>query len=81
MMTQTEIHERLTGVFRDVFDNPALDISDATTAKDIEYWDSINHVTLVAAVEKEFGVSFTTRDVRRLENVGDLVQLISHRLN
>jgi acyl carrier protein len=80
-MTQAEIHEKLAGVFRDVFNNPALDISDTTTASDIEEWDSINHVTLVVAVEKEFGVSFTTRDVRRLENVGDLVQLIARRLH
>jgi acyl carrier protein len=79
-MTRTEIHEKLTAVFRDVFDNPALNISDTTTAKDIEGWDSIVHVTLVVAVEKKFGVSFTTRDVRRLENVGDFVQLISSRL-
>lgn len=79
-MTQTEIHDKLTGVFRDVFDNPALNISDTTTAKDIEAWDSIIHVTLVVAVEKEFGVSFTTREVRRLENVGDFFQLISSHL-
>jgi len=80
-VTRAEIHETLTGVFRDVFDNPSLNISDTTTAKDIEEWDSIVHVTLIVAVEKKFGVSFTTRDVRRLENVGDFIQLISSRLN
>jgi acyl carrier protein len=80
-MTQTEIHEKLTRVFREVFDNPALEISGATTAKDIEEWDSIVHVTLIVAVEKEFGVSFTTRDVRRLQNVGDFIQLIASRLS
>jgi acyl carrier protein len=79
-MTQTEIHQRLTAIFRDVFDNPGLEISDATTAQDVEDWDSITHITLIVAVEKAFGVSFTTKDVRALTNVGDFIRLIASRI-
>lgn len=79
-MTQTEIHQKLTLVFRDVFDDPALEISNATTAKDVVGWDSLTYVNLIVAVEKAFGVSFTTKDVKTLANVGSLIELIAKRL-
>jgi acyl carrier protein len=78
-MTRPEIHQKLALVFRDVFDNPTLEISDATTANDVEGWDSIMHVNLIVAVEKAFGVSFTTKDVKALADVGGLIQLIEKR--
>ncbi len=78
-MTHAEIHPKLTAVFRDVFDDPQLEITDATTANDIEAWDSIMHVNLIVAVEKAFNVSFSTKDVKGLANVGDLIGLIAKR--
>jgi acyl carrier protein len=79
-MTQEEIRQKLTEVFRDVFDNPDLEISDATTAPDVEGWDSIAHVNLIVAVEKAFKVSFNTKDVKALANVGDFIRLIASRI-
>jgi acyl carrier protein len=78
-MTTPEIHQKLTAVFRDVFDDPALEISDATTARDVPGWDSIMHVNLIVAVEEAFDTSFTTKDVKALSNVGDFIQLIVKR--
>jgi acyl carrier protein len=78
-MDHAEIHQKLTLVFRDVFDDPTLDISEATTAEDVAGWDSIMHVNLIVAVEKAFGASFTTKDVKALANVGDFIQLIAKR--
>jgi acyl carrier protein len=79
-MTNDEIHKRLTAVFRDVFDDPSLEITDATTADDISDWDSITHITLITAVEDEFKVSFRTKDVKSLANVGDFIRLIGSRV-
>jgi acyl carrier protein len=79
-MTNDEIKQKLTAVFRDVFDDPGLEISDSTTAKDIDEWDSINHITLIAAVEKAFKVSFNTKDIKALANVGDFIRLIASRV-
>lgn len=75
-MTDSEIHEKLTGVLRDIFDNPALQITQATTANDVQGWDSIMHVNLIVAVEQEFGTRFTTKEVKSLANVGDFIRLI-----
>jgi len=78
-MTHEEIHQKLNGVFRQVFDAPGLVVGDATTAKDVEGWDSLAHVNLIVAVEKSFGVRFTTKEVKALANVGDIVRLIEKR--
>lgn len=79
-MTSTEIHEKLTSVFRRVFDDPKLTIGETTTASDVEGWDSLVNVSLMVAVEKAFGVRFTTKEVQALANVGELMQLIERRL-
>lgn len=79
-MSEAEIHGRLTAVFRDIFDNPHLEISGSTTAQDVENWDSITHVDLVGAVEKSFGIRFTVKDIRGLTNVGDFIKLIAGKV-
>jgi acyl carrier protein len=79
-MTHDEIEQRLTTVFQSVFDNPGISISDATTAADIDGWDSIAHIDLIVAVEHEFKVSFNTKDVKALSNVGDFIRLIGSRI-
>ena len=78
-MTYSDIHAKLTDVFRDLFEDPSLQISDATSARDVQGWDSLAHVNLVVATEKAFGLSFTTKEVMALANVGDLIRLIERR--
>jgi acyl carrier protein len=78
-MTQTQIHEKLTGIFRAMFDDPALVVGDATVASDVDGWDSLAHVGLIVAVEKAFTVRFTTKEVKGLANVGDFIRLIERR--
>ncbi len=78
-MTKSEIYERLTEVFRDVFDDDTIEIDDETTADDIEDWDSIEHITLVGAVESEFGVRFKMGEVSGMKNVGEMVKIIMER--
>jgi acyl carrier protein len=71
--------QRLTKVFRNTFFQPSLELDENMTANDVEGWDSLSHINLVLAVEKEFGISLTTRDVRSLKNVGDLMRLIEKK--
>jgi len=80
-MTRAEIHDRLTDVFRDVFDDDAIEIVDETTADDVEAWDSLTHVNLIVAAEKTFAVKFTTKEVLRLANVGELITLIASKVS
>lgn len=79
-MTRESIFERLNEVFRDIFDDESITVVDATTADDIEDWDSLMHINLVSAVEDEFDVEFEMKDILALNNVGDFVDLIERTL-
>ncbi len=75
-MTREEVYERLTGVFRDVFDDESIEINDGTTADDIEDWDSFEHINLVVAVEEEFSFKIPMGKVVTMKNVGEMVDII-----
>jgi len=75
-MTKEEIYSRLNDVFRDVFDDDEIVVTPETTSEDIEDWDSLEHINLVAAVEQEFGIKFTMAQVVGMKNVGEMVDII-----
>jgi len=80
-MTRDEILTKLTGIFRDLFDDPTIVIAPETTASDIEEWDSMNHITLVVEAEQRFGVRFQTAELEKLKDVGEFVDVISKKLD
>ena len=75
-MSREEIYEQLNEVFRDVFD----DVNDQTTSRDIEDWDSLEHINLIAAIETQFGMKFTMGQVVTMKNVGEMVDIISSQI-
>ena len=77
-MERNEIFERLNNVFRDVFDDDSITVTDTTTAADIDGWDSLMHITLISAVEDEFDISFQMKEVVKMKNVGDMVDIIEN---
>lgn len=76
-MEKEEILKKMNRVFCDVFDDDDLIINFATCADDIEDWDSLSHITLVTGIESAFGVEFDLKQVAALNNVGEMVDLIS----
>ena len=79
-MTHNEIMEKVQRIFREVFDDDTLVIEDSTNSSDIEDWDSLEHITLVVSIEKEFGLKFDLKEVNELANVGEMVDLIASKL-
>ena len=75
-----DVHDRLQRVMRDVFDDDALVARDQMSAADVPDWDSLAHVSLVVAVEKEFKVRFAAHEVSSLRDVGELKTLIRSKL-
>jgi acyl carrier protein len=75
----TGIHDRLTDVFRDVFDDDSLVIRADSTAADIDGWDSLTHIRLMLSVERAFAVKFTASEIGKLKTVGDLQALIGRK--
>jgi acyl carrier protein len=80
-MTRDEILAKLTGIFRDLFDDPTIVLTPETTANDIEEWDSMNHITLVVEAEQRFGIRFQTAELEKLKDIGEFVDVISRKLN
>lgn len=80
-MTRETVYERLNEVFQDVFDDETITVRDNTTADDIEDWDSLEHINLIVAVEKCFGMKFTMGEVTGMKNVGAMVDIILERGN
>ena len=78
-MSKEEVYERLNKVFRDVFDDESIVVKPETTSKDIEDWDSLEHINLVVAVEQEFGIKFNMGEVTTMKNVGEMVDIIMSR--
>lgn len=76
MRTNEETLSKLEEIFREVLDDDELALTPATTAQDVEDWDSLNHVRLMLTVERQFGVKFSAAEIGRLKNVGDLVALV-----
>ncbi len=77
-MNKDEIYKRLQAIFDDVFMDEVR-LTPELSAKDVEEWDSITHVSLVLAIEEKFGVRFRVGEVESAKNVGDLVDLIATR--
>lgn len=79
MMSREEVYEALNEVFQDVFDDEDIRVNDATTAADIEDWDSLEHINLIVAVEKKFNIKFNMGEVNTFKNVGEMVDIIMTR--
>ncbi|MCX4351346.1 MAG: acyl carrier protein [Lachnospiraceae bacterium] len=75
-MTREEVYATLNEVFQDVFDDESIEVNDETTSDDIEDWDSLEHINLIAAVEQEFGMKFNMGQVVTMKNVGEMVDII-----
>lgn len=79
-MKQEEIYQELNEIFRDVLDNEEIVITSDSSANDIDEWDSLSHIQLIVAVEKSFGVKFTSREIMKWNNVGEMVESIVSKL-
>ncbi|MFO7901160.1 MAG: acyl carrier protein [Pirellulaceae bacterium] len=78
-MDDIKIDERLAEIFRTVFENDDLQLSASTSAADVEGWDSVAHITLIFAIEEEFGFQFSSSELEKARNVGDLQLVIEQR--
>ena len=75
-MTRNEVFSGIQDIFRDIFDADDLVISSTTNSDEIEDWDSLNHINLVSAIEKEFKIKFALGELMALKDVGAMVDLM-----
>lgn len=75
-MDEPQIYTRLAQIFEDVFDEDSIEITPELSAKDVDGWDSLTHIRLILTIERAFKIKFSTSEIGKLRNVGDLVTLI-----
>jgi len=79
-MEQLVIFEKLTAIFRKIFNDETIVLSEELTANDVPNWDSLTHMLMIGEVENEFSVKFKLKELGKLDNVGSLVTLIKSKL-
>ncbi len=79
-MERKDILERVQTVFREELEDETIVLTENSTAKDIEDWDSLSHIQLVSAIEKHFGIRFLSREILSWQNVGEMVDSIAAKI-
>ena len=79
-MDQREVFDRLNRVFREVFDDETIRVTPKPTADDIDDWDSLEHITLISAVEREFRMKFKMGEISSMKNVGEMARIVTERM-
>lgn len=79
-MSRHEILAQLTGIFRDELDNPGIQLTEQTTANDVEEWDSLSHLQLIVRIEKSLKIRFKSTEIQSWQNIGQMIDSIEQKL-
>ena len=80
-MTQEEIVSKVKEAFVAVLEHDNFELTDETTANDVDGWESVTHMMIITEVEKTFGIKFKLMDLMNMNNVGDLMKTIKSELD
>jgi len=75
-MTKNEVFCSVQNIFKNIFNNDDMVITYSTNSDELENWDSLNHINLMSAIEKEFNIKFALGELIELKNVGAIVNLM-----
>lgn len=79
-MDFNSVLNEVTAIFKDVLDSDDIELKYETTANDVEDWDSLTHIQIVVAIEKHFGIRFTSGEIQSFKNVGEMCERIVKKL-
>lgn len=78
-MEHNEILVKVQDIFRDTLDNEDIVLTQQTTANDVDDWDSLTHIQVIVAIEKEFKVKFTSKEILSWNNIGEMIESIVNK--
>lgn len=78
-MDNTEILLKLNTIFQEELDVENINLTEETSAEDIEEWDSLSHIQLIVAIEKAFKIRFTSSEIQSWNNVGEMVECMQEK--
>lgn len=80
-MANKEVFEKVVMICKDVFDNEDVVLTEATTAADVDEWDSLAHLSIINDIETEFEISFTLNEISNSRNLGELIKALEKHIN
>ena len=80
-MERKELFKKVNEIFIDALDiEDDIVLEETTKASDVDEWDSLNHIQLVVAIEKEFKIRFTSKEIQSWNNVGEMIDSIAQKI-
>lgn len=80
-MTREEIFVKMQDVFKDIFENENIEIGETSDARSMDGWDSLRHIAIIDAIEKEFNVKFNFEQLALFINIGAIIDAVYNKLN
>lgn len=74
------MEEKIKEIMSAVFQCPASQIIDTTSAEDLENWDSLTHMNLISALEEEFQIEFTDDEITELLNTQLIIHIVGEKI-
>jgi len=75
--TPEQFLAELHPIFQEVLDDPNLEITLESSARNTPNWDSLAHIDLIELIEQHFKVRFALGELQDLKNVGDLIAVLT----
>jgi len=80
IMERKDILSQIKDIFIDTLDNEKIVIEETTQATDVDEWDSLTHIILVVAIEKNFKINFNSTEILSWKNIGEMVNCIEGKI-
>tara|TARA_A100001011_G_C13994411_1_gene708650 strand:+ start:467 stop:709 length:243 start_codon:yes stop_codon:yes gene_type:complete len=80
-MDKQQIIKAINPIFKNIFDDENLEINENSNSDNIDGWDSLNHILLVVEIEKKLNIRFSSGEISNFDNVGEMCEAISEKLN
>ena len=79
-MERAEVLKQINEIFIDTLDDEDIVIDETSQASDVDGWDSLTHIMLVVAIEKNFKIKFTSQEILSWKDVGGMINSIIDRI-
>lgn len=79
-MDRKEILSKVTKAVIEIVEHQNFELTETTTANDVDGWESVTHMMIISEIEKEFNIKFKLMDLMNMNNTGDLINSISSEL-
>jgi acyl carrier protein len=80
MSDTDQVLSKVREAFKAVFDIEPQSLTPETSPGDIPGWDSLGHLTLTTKLEQTFGITFDVDELMEMENVREIVRIVSAKL-